>query len=293
MIYPMKTLLEDAYKNKYGIPAFNFENFDVLEGIFMGASEAKAPVILQTTEPAINYLGVENIVYMVREYSEKYQVPVALHLDHADNMDIIKECIKNGYTSVMIDASENNIENNIKITKEVVNYAKKYNITVEAEIGIVDNVNSRNENEKIMEFSQNDLELTNVEDAKYFSEKTEIDILGISIGNIHGMRVKETQINYDRLIEINNIIDKPLVLHGSSGVNDENLKHLIRHGIAKINIETELRLIFRKSLEKYLEMNPTDIKPRNIMGYVKKSIKEAVIHKCNVLDSKNKLYNFI
>ena len=286
MIYPMKTLLEDAYKNKYGIPAFNFENFDMLEGIFIGANEVKAPIILQTTEPAINYLGIENIVYMVNSYSEKYQVPVALHLDHADNMEIIKKCMDSGYTSVMIDASENNIEENIKITRQVVEYAKPYNVTVEAEIGIVDSVTGKNENEKNV---KNNDEMTKTGDAKYFLEKTNVDVLGVSIGNIHGMRIKETKINYDRLIEIDKIIERPLVLHGSSGISDDNLKQLVKYGITKINIETELRLVFRNELTKYLEKNSTDIKPRNIMGYIKEKIKEAVVRKCIALGTINRV----
>ena len=290
MIYSMKELLENAYENHYGIPAFNFENFDVLEGIFLGAEKVKAPVILQTTEPAINYLGIDNIVNIVKNNSERYKIPVALHLDHADNMNIIKKCIKHGYSSVMLDASENDIKNNIEKTKEVMEYAKEYNVTVESEIGIVDSISNKNENDKEVKKHNN---MTDIEDAKYFIDKTNVDVLGISIGNIHGMRVKETEIDYKRLIEINNATKRPLVLHGSSGINDSNLKEIIKYGISKINIETELRIVFRKSLEQYLEENPSVIKPRDIMGYVRELISRAVILKFEALNTINKANNFL
>lgn len=278
----LKYLLKDAYKEKYAIPAFNFENFDMLHGIVFGAKKAKSPVILQTTLPALNYLGLKNIVSLVRNYEKAYDIPVVLHLDHADDLEVIKDCINEGYTSVMIDYSNMTLDQNIDQCNNITGYASDKGVSVEAEVGIVETVSDK--------YFVN--QMTDIEKAKKFCKSTCVDALGISIGNMHGMRKKECAIDYQKLKSIYSVIKKPLVLHGSSGIKNEDLKRLPLYGITKVNIETELRLVFRNALVKKLNLDQNDIKPRSIMNDVRISVEKFVEDKCIILGSYNRSQNF-
>ncbi len=283
MLYTMKQLLDDAYKNHYAIPAFNFDNFELLMGIFQGAKQVQTPVIVQITEPAIEWLNVENVVSMVKNEAEQCGLPVALHLDHANNFDIIKSCIKAGFTSVMIDYSDKDLQQNMEMTRQVVDLAKNYNVTVESEVGIVSNIN---------ETDEQDNEFTNLNNAINFCKYTNIDVLGISIGNTHGMRNRTASLDIERLVSINEKLQLPLALHGSSGVKEEDLAKAIKFGITKVNMETELRVAFRKAIEDIFAEKPNEIKPRNIMAKVRQSISEHVIKHYKLLNSAGKYANF-
>lgn len=271
----MKELLTDAYEKKYAIPAFNFDNFEILMGILDGAELVNTPIILQITEPALSWLGIKNVVDVVKNECRKRNLTIALHLDHADNFDLIKKCIHEGFTSVMIDSSNKEYEENLRVTKQVVEYAHKYNVSVEAELGYVSNI------------SLNDDELTNVDLVKNFSEHTGLDILGVSIGNTHGGITRNRNIDLELLKEINNIVKKPLALHGSSGIKLDMIQESIKYGITKINTETALRLVFKDCLNKALQ-NKNEIKPRNIMQFVREGIKEQVIVLYSITNSINK-----
>jgi ketose-bisphosphate aldolase len=283
-LYTMKELLQDAYARQYAIPAFNFDNFDLLMGVFEGAAIAQSPLIVQITQPAIEFFGIENVVDVVRNEAVKRKLPTALHLDHADNLEIIERAIKVGFTSVMIDYSEKNFEENVTMTQKVVELARPFNVTVEAEIGQV-GITADPFNGSLISADT----MTDPEAAFLFKEATDVDALAVSIGTIHGMKVKEMKLDIGRLQEINAKLGIPLVLHGSSGASEADLKKVIKHGITKTNVETELRVTFRNILEKMLVENPDEIKPRNIMKYVREAIMQKVIYRQTMLNSVGKI----
>lgn len=283
-LYTMKELLQDAYAKQYAIPAFNFDNFDLLMGVFEGATEAQSPLILQITQPAIEFFGIENVVDIVRNEAAIRRLPTALHLDHADNLEIIESAIKTGFTSVMIDYSEKDFADNVRMTQKVVELARPFNVTVEAEIGQV-GVTA----DPLSCSSISTDTMTDPQAAITFKEATDVDVLAVSIGTIHGMKVKEMQLDIERLQEINAKLGIPLVLHGSSGAREADLKKVINYGITKTNVETELRVTFRNTLEKILAENPNEIKPRNIMKHVREAIKQKVIQRQTLLKSAGKI----
>ncbi len=271
----MKKIMEAAYTLKFAVPAINFESFEMLKGIALGSYQSNAPIIVQTTEPGIEALGLNNIVYMVNSYEDYYQIPLALHLDHAQSITTVKRCIDAGYRSVMIDASELSLADNIVTTKEVTEYAHSKEAFVESEIGIV-GVQGMNDKK------------TDIEAALEFVEKTSVDSLAVSVGNTHGGRAKTRRIDFGLLSDLNDIINIPLVLHGSSGIVDTDLSLVYKYGVCKVNIETELRLIYRTALEKYLAQNPDDIKVRNINRYLEMCISNYVNNKCCLLNNINR-----
>ncbi len=282
-LFTMKQLLDDAYQNHYAIPAFNFDNFELLVGVFRGAEEAQTPVIIQITEPAIEWLTLKNVVSVVKNEVERCGLPVALHLDHASNFDLIKSCVKAGFTSVMIDYSDKDIKQNMEMTRQVVDFAKKFNVSVESEVGVVSNINETKE-------LSNDF--TSFDQAIDFCQYTQIDVLGISIGNTHGMKNRTASLDIERLIRINDKLQKPLALHGSSGVKEDDLVKATKFGVTKVNIETELRVAFKKAIEEIFRDKPNEIKPRNIMAQVRQRISEHVIEHYKLLNSYGKCANF-
>lgn len=263
----MKWLLDCAYKEHFAIPALNFENFDILAGIVEGAVYADSAVIVQTTEAAISYLGLKRIIYMVDSYRDEYSIPIVLHLDHAQNIQLIQECIDAGYTSVMVDCPKCSMDENMKKVQSVIDYAKCNNVAVEAEVGLVGSESCTSE-------------LTDIEHVLYFLKNTPVDILAVSLGNEHGGRQRERQLNFSLLQELSHTVSIPMVLHGSSGVVTEDIKRSIQYGICKINIETELRLLFKAAIAEFYRNECSDIKPRNLMTYVKKMIAKNVKKKC-------------
>lgn len=283
-LYTMKELLQDAYDKQYAIPAFNFDNFDLLMGVFEGSMEAQSPLIIQITQPAIEFFGIENVVDIVKNEALLRRIPTALHLDHADNLDIIESGIKNGFTSVMIDCSEKDFEENVRMTRKVIDLARPYNVTVEAEIGQVGVTRDPLKGSSISTEM-----MTDPQAAMSFKEATDVDVLAVSIGTIHGMKVKEMKLDIERLQQINTKLCIPLVLHGSSGASEADLKRAIKNGIAKTNVETELRVTFRNTLDKMLAENPNEIKPRNIMKNVRKAIQQKVIYRQTLLNSAGKI----
>lgn len=276
----MKDLLIDAYKNKYAIPAFNFDNFEILMGILDGAELCNTPVIIQITEPALQWLGIENVVNIVKTESRKRNLDVALHLDHAEDFELIQRCIKVGFTSVMIDCSKQDYEHNLETTKKVVEFAHNYNVCVEGELGYVS------------DFVSNNDELTNIDLVKNYVDYTGIDVLGVSVGNTHGGMKRERELDIDLLKKINSLVNLPLALHGSSGVKYSMIKEAVQNGITKINTETALRVEFRNKIEKSL-LNCNEIKPRNIMKEVRNGIKEKVIVLYSITGSINRAKSFV
>lgn len=302
-----KAMLDKAMYEGYAIGAFNINNMESIQGVMEAANEMKSPVILQVSMSAIKYAGLNYIVKMLEAAVEEYpNIPVALHLDHGTDLNICKKCIDSGFTSVMIDGSMYDFEENIKITKEVVEYAHAKDVVVEAELGKLVGVEDEI-NEGIEVF-------TNPLHAKEFVERTGCDSLAIAIGTSHGAcKFKnQSKLRLDILKKIKEELpNTPLVLHGASsvmqelvlkcniyggdiqgvkGVEDKHLKEVCKLGICKINVDTDLRLAMTSGLRKVLFEDSKVIDPRKYLSEGRYFIKEVVKYKMeNVFDSKDKI----
>lgn len=274
----MKDMLERAKKEKYAVPQFNINNLEWTRFILEKCEELKTPLILGVSEGAMKYMGgfktVKDMVCDLMEYLN-ITIPVALHLDHGSSFELCRDAIDVGFTSVMIDASRYELNENIEITKKVVEYAKKKNVTVEAEIGHVGG-------ETI------EVVYADIDESITFSKETSIDFLAPALGSVHGIYKGEPKLNFERMEEISKKTNLPLVLHGGSGIYDEQIRKAIECGICKINFNTELQIAWAKSLrEKMKEDNAYD--PRKIIKMGEDALKECVKEKCTLLGSINKI----
>ena len=281
-ILSTREMLKKAQRERYAVPAFNIHNLETLEVVVETAAELKSPVILAGTPSTISYAGGEFIVAMAEVAAEKYNIPIAIHLDHFEVVEEIKHFINLGFKSVMIDASHEEFENNIEIVKEVVEYAHKYDVTVEAELGRL----GGQEDDLIVD--EKDSKYTNPKQAKEYVEKTGIDSLAVAVGTAHGLYKGEDKIDFDRLKEIRDMIDIPLVLHGGSDIPDELIKRVISLGICKVNVATDLKIPFSDAVKKYFIENPDANDPRKYMTPGKKAMKKVVEHKIMLCGSNGK-----
>ena len=267
MIVTTKAMLKKAKKGEYAVGAFNTNNLEFTQGIVSAANSLKSPLIIQTSESAIKYAGADYLSSIVRTAEKNSKIPIALHLDHGKKIKTIKKCLKNEYTSIMIDASDKNFKENVKITKKVVKLCKRKKVPVEAELGtLVEN------------------KLTKPKHAKETVKKTGINSLAIAIGNQHGLYKGKPDIHFNVLKEINEMVTVPLVLHGASDLDKRTLKKCISLGICKINIDTDLRLAFSKGIK-------GKIKGRNIRQYLesaRKNVKNKVKEKIKTFKSNDK-----
>ena len=275
MIVSSKKLLEDAKNNKQAIPQFNINNLEWTKYILEECNNNNYPVILGITENVVKYIGGYNtIVNMIKSLDEdlNIKIPVVIHLDHGKSFESCKSAVECGFTSIMIDGSSLGIEENIKLTKKVVEYSKKYNIPVEGELGCIgDTVN-----------------LTKIEDAIRFINETNIDSFAPAIGNVHGIYIKEPNIDIDRCRELKNNITIPLVLHGASGIDNITIIKLINNGITKVNINTDLQIAWADSVKKYLNNNYDIYDPRKIISSGEESIKKVIKEKIELLKNIDK-----
>lgn len=233
MLVNSKEILSKAKQEGYAVPAPDFIDLDSARSYVQGAEAIGKPIILSFAQAHHNVISLEEAALIGKYVAQNASVPIVLHLDHGTDIDFIKKGIGLGFTSVMIDASMDTFEENIRKTKEVVDYAHKHNVTVEAEIGHVgsgDNYENHDHTDSIY---------TEVEEAKKFVEQTNVDSLAVSIGTAHGKYKGVPQINFERLEELKNAVHVPLVLHGGSGSGDDNLKRCAHNGISKINIFTD------------------------------------------------------
>ena len=230
--------LIDLFKENEGkgaVGAFNVHCFEMLPAMVRAAEELGVPVILQTSLGTARYIGFEPLIAAVKAIAEKSAVSVALHMDHCKDIDALKEAIDKGYSSVMYDGSSLSLEENIKNTKEVVAYAHERNVSVEGEVGSIGGA------EEGVVVAKDDAMYTKPEDALYFAENTGVDALAVSIGTTHGQYKSKAKINYELLAELKaKLGDTGLVLHGGTGVSDEDMRRCVREGMKKINVGTEL-----------------------------------------------------
>lgn len=283
MIVNAKKMLEDAKVNKYAVPHFNINNLEWTRYILEECNRLKSPVILGVSEGAIRYMGGYKVVAnLVKNLDEELniQIPVVIHLDHGSSVESCKKAVDAGFTSVMIDASKYSLEENIDMTKQVVEYARIKNITIEAEIGHIggseDNMSS-------------ELAYAKVDDAVKLYNETKIDFLAPALGSVHGLYKGEPCLDFDKMKEISEKTNIPLVLHGGTGIDDEKLTKAIASGICKVNINTELQIAWTKAVRKFLSEDTKAYDPRTVIKSGEQSMKQAIEHKVNVLGSINRI----
>jgi tagatose 1,6-diphosphate aldolase GatY/KbaY len=264
--------LLELSKEKKALLAANFYNFETLSGILKAASIVNTPVILQLSESSIKYLGLSVATNMARAAIKEYNVNAWLHLDHGCSIETIKRCLDAGFDSVMIDASERPINENIDITLEVVEIASKYGACVESELGFVAKLGQE----------PNEHTFTLPEDAKYFVEKTKVNALAVAVGSSHGFYKKEPKLDINLLSRIKNCIPTPLVLHGSSGIPDFMLQEAIRNGICKVNLATEIKQVFMIALRECLNNN-SEIDLRIVFPKAITAVSTTIINKLRLV----------
>ena len=252
---------------------------EILQAIIEAAEEENSPVFFQASQGGIKYAGIEYIAGMARVAAEKAKVPVALNLDHGTSFNQVVQCVRHGFSAVMIDGSHYSYEENIALTKKVVEVAQPCGVSVEAELGRIGGV------EDDIKVAAEDAAFTDPKEAAEFVERTNVDALAIAIGTAHGVYKGEPKLDFKRLAEIAAATDVPLVLHGASGVGDESIRKAVPHGICKINIDTELRQAFARAIQEALLKNPNEIDPRKMLGPAKEAMKQVVRTKMRLFGS--------
>lgn len=247
-------MLKDAQAGGYAVGAFNVENMEMVKAVIAAAEELKAPVMLQTTPSTVKYASLDMYAAMVKAEAEKASVPVCLHLDHGSSYDLAMKALKAGYSSVMIDGSKLEFEDNIEVSKRVADVCKAMGIPVEAELGKV----GGKEDELEAEADTN----TDPQEAKELVERTGITSLAVAIGTAHGFYVGTPVLDKERLSEIREVVDIPLVLHGASGLTDEDVQDCVKRGICKVNFATELRAAYTKAVRELLAADETVFDPK-------------------------------
>lgn len=272
-------MIQKAWKNGYAVPAFNAENLEMVQAIIETAEEENSPVIIQTTPPTVKYLTAEEAFAMVKTMADTAAVPVALHLDHCSDFNGVMAAIKAGYSSVMFDGSKLPFDENAQITKQVVAAARPMGITVEAELGTVGGKEDNVLSDKII--------YTDIDEAKRFAEITDVDIFAVAIGTAHGFYKGEPKLDFDRIDKISKITNKPLVLHGGSGIPESSVKKAISLGMTKVNFATELRAAATVGVRRVLE-DSTVIDPKKYMGAAKEEVKKMCRTKIDMCGSADK-----
>ena len=310
-----KELFSNAIKGGYAIPAFNFNNLEQMQAIVSACVETKSPVILQVSKGARKYANQTLLQYLAKgavEYAKElgYAIPIVLHLDHGDSFETCKSCIESGFSSVMIDGSHFSYEENVRLTKQVVDYAHQFDVTVEGELGVLAGIED--------EVSSDHTSYTRPEEVEDFVKKTGVDSLAISIGTSHGafkFKVKPGELppplRFDILEECERRIPGfPIVLHGASsvpqdivaeinkyggkmentaGVSEDQLRRAAKSAVCKINIDSDGRLAMTAAIRKVFVEKPGEFDPRNYLGPARDKLKELYKHKVeNVLGSANK-----
>lgn len=268
-IVSTKEMLLAAKKGGYAVPAFNIHNLETIQVVAEAAAELSSPLIIATTPSTVQYAGADYLLAIVEVASRRYEVPIAIHLDHAEEVEMIKQLLDLGYKSVMIDASHLPFEENIRTVREVVEYAHKYGVSVEAELGRLGG------QEDDLTVDEADSFYTDPDKAVEFVERTGIDSLAVAIGTAHGLYKSEPKLDFTRLKEIHQKVDLPLVLHGASGIPDQDVKRTIALGIAKVNIATELKIPFAEAVRRYLIEHPEANDPRKYLTPGKDAMREV------------------
>lgn len=283
MLMNTKKLLDVAYKNEFAVGSFNVANSEFVRIVIESAEEKNAPAIIQIHPNELELVGDDFVEYVV-EACKNATIPMAIHLDHGASVKDVMRAIKNGYTSVMIDASHESFKDNMEITKEVVKLAHCVDVSVEAELGTIgSNVGSS-------EGGAEEILYTDPQDAAKFVKETGIDLLAVAIGTSHGQykHKGKPELKLDLLEEINEAVNIPLVLHGGSDNKDEEISQTYLHGVAKINLSTDMKNAFFGQMRSFLDDNPGAYEPDVIMPSCREAAKQLVKQKMDLFNSTNK-----
>lgn len=275
----LRQLLDAAEAGGYAVGAFNANNMEIVQAIVETAEELESPVIIQASQGAIKYAGLDMITAMVHAVAGQAKVPVALHLDHGTDFNTVIACIRRGFTSVMFDGSRYDKEENIARTREIVKIAHAAGVSVEGEIGKIGGV------EDDIVVDEREALLTPVEDAIEFYRATGVDALAMAFGTAHGHYKLPPKLAFDRIEAVHRETGAYLVMHGGSGVPDEDVKKAIQLGVRKINVDTELREAFVGALRQALQEKPGEIDPRKLLGPAKEAVKAKLREKMTLFGS--------
>ncbi|MDI3269191.1 MAG: class II fructose-1,6-bisphosphate aldolase [Bacillota bacterium] len=281
-LVPGIELLRRAYEEGYAVGSFNINNMEILQAILRAAEEEKSPVMIQTSQGAISYAGASYLAAMVKAGAEEVSVPVALHLDHGNDWKVALQCLRYGWTSLMFDGSHLPLEENIRETRRIVEMAHAVGVTVEGELGRISGV------EEQVAVSEKEAFFTDPAEAETFVRETGVDYLAVAIGTAHGLYKGKPDLDFPRLEEIQKRVKIPIVLHGGSGVPEDQVKKAISLGVAKINIDTELRQAFLKTMREKLDENPNQLDPRKVLGPGRDAMVAVVKEKMRFFGSSGK-----
>lgn len=287
IMYIMKTFKEyilEAREKGVAIGHFNISNLEALHAIYNGAKNLNVPVIIGVSEGERDFIGISEIAVLVKILRERDGYPIFLNADHTYSFERVKEAIDAGFDSVIFDGAKISLDENIKETKKCVEYAKNCGreVLVEAELGYI------GQSSKILDGVPEGVELTSVEDAFRFVSETGVDLFAPAVGNIHGMLrdVPDPRLNIERIKEIAEKTQKPLVLHGASGNSKEDIQEAIKAGVAIVHINTEIRIAFREGLKDSFAKNGDEVAPYKFEAEAKKRVEEVVVEKL-------KMFNFL
>ncbi|MBI5077547.1 class II fructose-bisphosphate aldolase family protein [Candidatus Falkowbacteria bacterium] len=286
MLVHIKKIIQAAVKGKYAVGAFNVNNLEIIQAVCRAAEKMKSAAIIQTTEGAIRYAGLDELFALIKAAAEKVSVPIAIHLDHGHDFDLIKKCVEMGYSSVMIDGSARPFAANVRLTKNVVKFARPKGVWVQGELGRLEGA------EDWIKTGKGEAFLTEPEEAVRFVRQTAVDTLAVAIGNYHGVEKivekKRLRLNLRQLEKISRLIKIPLVLHGASGFSANQIKAAIKLGIRVVNIDSELRVSFATAERKFLSENKKEYDPRKILGPAIAEMQEVVERKMKIFGSAGK-----
>lgn len=281
-LVPISDLLKKAEEGKYAVGAFNCNNMEIVQAIIAAAEAEKAPVIMQASQGAIKYAGIDYITAMAKIAAENASVPVALHLDHGTSFDQVMLCIRKGFSSVMIDGSKLSLDDNIELTNRVIAVARPCGVSVEAELGKIGGT------EDDVHVDERDALFTKPEEAKEFVERTGVDALAVAIGTAHGQYKGIPELDFPRLEKIKSLVNVPIVLHGSSGVPDDAITKAISLGVSKINIDTNIREAFVQACRDVINNDAKEIDPRKVLGPARDAAIAIIREKIRLFGSSGK-----
>ncbi len=280
MLVTSKDMLEKARENKYAIGAFNADNLEITRAVIAAAQEMHAPVMVQVTPVMGEYGGLENYAAIVMAEAKQVNIPVCLHLDHGNGTETAKAALEAGYTSVMFDGSHISYEENVAKTKEIVALAEKYGVPVEAELGRIGGTE-----DGVSAVADSN---TDPAQAKDFIEKTGASSLAIAIGTAHGFYTGTPVLDKKRVSELKELVSVPLVLHGASGLSEEEVRECVERGICKVNFATELRVAYTDAIKKLLAEKPQSFDPKEFGKVGMEAVKEVVKDRIKMCGCDNK-----
>ena len=266
MLVPSATLVQDAIANGYAVGSFNVASLEMIESVILAAAQSHSPVIVSTSSAEARYLSPEIVQPIVQTLSDRHNVTCALHLDHGDSFELAMRCLRAGYTSLMFDGSHFALDENIQLTKQVVDAAHAVGVSVEGEVGRLSGV------EDDLVVSAEHAHLTDVTEATRFVAETNVDMLAVAVGNAHGFYLQEPKLDFERITQIYSGTNVPIVLHGGTGIPVHDIRRAATLGIGKVNIASRIRRKYMQIIHQTLSPNPNTTEVRDIMGAAKTAI---------------------